>query len=77
MCLAIPAKIIKIDDNMGTIDMEGTEREVSLLLLEDPKIGDYVIIHAGFAIQKIDETAAMESLKVLREMAAMVDGDAF
>lgn len=76
MCLAIPAKIIKIDDNMGTIDMEGTEREVSLLLLEDPKIGDYVIIHAGFAIQKIDETAAMESLKVLREMAAMMDGDA-
>jgi len=75
MCLAIPAKIIKIDDNMGTIDMEGTEREVSLLLLEDPKIGDYVIVHAGFAIHKIDETAAMESLKVLREMAALVDGE--
>lgn len=73
MCLAIPAKIIKIDDNMGTIDMEGTKREISLLLLEDPKIGDYVIVHAGFAIQKIDEVAAMESLKVLREMAAMVD----
>jgi len=75
MCLAIPAKIIKIDDNMGTIDMEGTEREVSLLLLEDPKIGDYVIVHAGFAIHKIDETAAMESLKVLREMAALLDGE--
>ncbi len=75
MCLAIPAKIIKIDDNMGTIDMEGTERDVSLLLLEDPKIGDYVIVHAGFAIHKIDETAAMESLKVLREMAALVDGE--
>ncbi len=75
MCLAIPAKIIKIDDNMGTIDMEGTEREVSLLLLEDPKIGDYVIVHAGFAIHKIDETAAMESLKVLREMAALMDGE--
>ena len=72
MCLAIPAKIIKIDDNMGTIDMEGTERDVSLLLLEDPKIGDYVIVHAGFAIHKIDETAAMESLKVLREMAVLV-----
>jgi hydrogenase expression/formation protein HypC len=75
MCLAIPAKIVKIDDKMGTIDMEGTKRDVSLLLLEDPKIGDYVIVHAGFAIHKIDETAAMESLKVLREMAALVDGD--
>ena len=75
MCLAIPAKVIKIDDNMGTIDMEGTRRDVSLLLLEDPKIGDYVIVHAGFAIRKIDETAAMESLKVLREMVAVVDED--
>ncbi|MCP4667662.1 MAG: HypC/HybG/HupF family hydrogenase formation chaperone [Deltaproteobacteria bacterium] len=75
MCLAIPARITKIQDNMGTIDMEGTRREVSLLLLEDPKIGDFVIVHAGFAIHKIDETAAMESLKILREMAALVNGE--
>ena len=67
MCLAIPAKITRIDNQMGTIDMEGTQREVSLLLLEDAKIGDYVIVHAGFAIQKIDESAAEETLKFLRE----------
>jgi len=73
MCLAIPAKIIKIDDNMGTIDMEGTQREVSLLLLEDAKIGDYVIVHAGFAIHKIDEAEAKESLKVLRELVSFMD----
>lgn len=73
MCLAIPAKIIKLEDDMGTIDMEGTQREVSLLLLEEPKIGDYVIVHAGFAIQKVDETAALESLKILREMAALME----
>jgi hydrogenase expression/formation protein HypC len=73
MCLAIPASIIHINDQMGTIDMEGTRREVSLLLLEDPKIGDYVIVHAGFAIHKIDETEAMESLKVLREMASLAE----
>jgi len=73
MCLAIPAKIIKIDDNMGTIDMEGTQREVSLLLLEDAKIGDYVIVHAGFAIHKIDEAEAKESLKVLRELVAFME----
>ncbi len=75
MCLAIPARITRIDDNMGDIDMDGTRRKVSLLLMEDPKIGDYVIVHAGFAIHKIDEIAAMESLKILREMAALVDGE--
>ena len=74
MCLAIPAKVVEIEDNMGTIDMEGIKREVSLLLLEDAKTGDYVIVHAGFAIHKIDETEAMESLKILREMASLVDG---
>ena len=73
MCLAIPAKITKIDDKMGTIDMEGTQREVSLLLLEDAKIGDYVIVHAGFAIHKIDEAEAKESLKVLRELVSFMD----
>lgn len=73
MCLAIPAKIVEIEDNMGTIDMEGIQREVSLLLLEDAKLGDYVIVHAGFAIHKIDEEEAMESLKLLREMASLLD----
>jgi len=73
MCLAIPAKITEIKNNMGTIDMEGTQREVSLLLLEDAKVGDYVIVHAGFAIHKIDEAEARESLKVLRELASFVE----
>ena len=73
MCLAIPAKITKINNSMGTIDMEGTQREVSLLLLEDAKIGDYVIVHAGFAIHKIDEAEAKESLKVLRELVSFME----
>ena len=73
MCLAIPARITKIDNQMATIDMEGAQREVSLLLLDDARIGDYVIVHAGFAIHKIDEAAAMESLKLLREMVSFVD----
>lgn len=76
MCLAIPAKITRIDDQMGTIDMEGAQREVSLLLLEDPKVGDYVIVHAGFAIHKIDEAEAMESLKVLRELVSFMEREA-
>ncbi len=73
MCLAIPAKITEINNSMGTIDMEGTQREVSLLLLEDAKIGDYVIVHAGFAIHKIDEAEAKESLKVLRELVSFME----
>ncbi len=56
--------------------MEGVQKEVSLLLIENPRIGDYVIVHAGFAIQKIDEAEANESLKILREMASLgYDGD--
>lgn len=75
MCLAIPAKIIEIDDQMATVDMEGTQREASLLLLEDARIGEYVIVHAGFAIHRVDESEALESLKVLHELAAMLNED--
>ena len=71
MCLAIPSKIIKIDQNVATIDVDGVKREASLLLLENPKVGDYVIVHAGFAIDKIDEKSAMESLKALREIVSL------
>ncbi len=75
MCLAIPAKIIKLENDMGTVDMEGVQREVSMLLLPDIKLGDYVIVHAGFAIHQIDEDEAKESLKVLYELAAFASGN--
>ncbi len=75
MCLAIPSKIVEIKDTLGTVDVDGVQREVSLLLIEEPKIGEYVIVHAGFAIQRIDEEAAMESLAVLREVMALMDGN--
>ena len=74
MCLAIPSKITRIDDNMATIDVDGVQRQASLLLLEDAGIGDYVIVHAGFAIHKIDEAAALETLQFLKEAAALVEG---
>ena len=73
MCLAIPSKITRIENEMATIDVDGVQREASLLLLEDAGVGDYVIVHAGFAIQKIDEQAAMETLKFLREAVDHVD----
>jgi hydrogenase expression/formation protein HypC len=74
MCLAIPSKITRIENNMATIDVDGVKREASLLLLEGAGVGDYVIVHAGFAIQKIDEAAALETLEFLKEAAAFVEG---
>ena len=74
MCLAIPSKIIHIHNKMATINVDGVQRQVSLLLLEDAVEGDYVIVHTGFAIHKIDETAAMETLKFLKEAAAFAEG---
>lgn len=59
---------------MATIDVDGVKRDASLLLLDEPKVGDYVIVHAGFAIHKIDEADALESLKLLREAVSLSFG---
>jgi len=76
VCLAIPSKIIKIDENgLGTVDVDGVKRDVSLLMIENPEIGDYVIVHAGFALHKIDETVAMESLQILRDTLEIAEKD--
>ena len=75
MCLAIPSKIVKIEDNVATIDVDGVRREASLLLLENPEVGEYVIVHAGFAINKINEEDALESLKLLKEAASLIFDD--
>ncbi len=75
MCLAIPARVIRLKDDMGTVDMEGVQREVSMLLLQDVQIGDYVIVHAGFAIHQVDPEEAEESLKILYELAAFARQD--
>lgn len=73
MCLAVPSKVVEIKDGLGTIDSEGVRREVSLSLLGDAQIGDYVIVHAGYAIQKIDEEAAMESLNTIRKAITIAE----
>ena len=74
MCLAIPSEIIEIKDKMATIDLAGVRREVSLLLLpEEVSIGEFVLVHAGFAIHKIDREAAEETLKLIEEIAEKED----
>jgi hydrogenase expression/formation protein HypC len=71
MCLAIPSKIVKIENNMAVIDVDGVKRKASLLLVENPEVGEYVIVHAGFAINKINEEDALESLRLIREAASL------
>jgi hydrogenase expression/formation protein HypC len=73
MCLAIPSKIIEINGYVGIIDADGVKRQCSLMLVEDAKVGDYVIVHAGFALHKIDEADALASLQLLKESAAMLE----
>jgi hydrogenase expression/formation protein HypC len=75
MCLAIPSKITSIENQVATVDVDGVQRKASLLLLEGAQVGDYVIIHAGFAIHKIDEAEAMESLKLLKEALEFAEKD--
>ena len=73
MCLAIPSKIVSIQNSMAMLDVDGVKREASLLLLEDAQVDDYVIVHAGFAIKKVDESAALETIELLKEAAAFVE----
>jgi hydrogenase expression/formation protein HypC len=69
MCLGIPSKIITIADNArAIIDVYGARRDISTMLLEDEvKVGDYVLVHAGFAIQKLQEDVAKETLSIFDE----------
>jgi hydrogenase expression/formation protein HypC len=74
MCVGITSKIVKIDDSMALIDVEGAQREVSLLLLDEKvQIGDYVIVHAGFAIRKIQEEDAHENIRLMKKIFGVED----
>lgn len=69
MCLAVPARIVELQDDMATIEVDGVRRSVSTLLVPDLELGDYVITHAGFALQRVDEEQAQESIRLLRQLA--------
>jgi len=72
MCLAVPAKIIDLPSpTEGTVDMGGVHYTTDLTLVEGAALGDYVIVHAGFAIQKLDEQEAQETLALFRELAEL------
>jgi hydrogenase expression/formation protein HypC len=68
MCLSIPARIVKIDGTMADVSVGGAVFKAGLQLVDDVREGDYILLHAGFAIQKISEKEARETLDILNEM---------
>ena len=76
MCLAIPAKVTeKADDGLATVDILGVKRDISLDLTPQAQVGDYVLVHAGFAIEVIDEATAQETIDLIREFPDLIDED--
>lgn len=71
MCLAMPVKITELlPDDMAKVDVDGVTREVSIALIESPAVGDYVILHVGYAIGKLDPVEAAQTLALMEELAA-------
>lgn len=68
MCLAVPMKVIEIKGEQAVVEMGGVRKTIGIQLLENVKVNDYVIVHAGFAIQKLDRKEAEETLSLFREM---------
>lgn len=77
MCLAIPAEVTKLlPDEMAIVSIDGVSKEISVALIEDLAVGDYVIIHVGYALTKIDPEEAQRTLELLRELSAEPQGAA-
>jgi hydrogenase expression/formation protein HypC len=68
MCVAVPVRVVEIHGGSALVDLQGVRRDVSLALVDNVGVGDYVIVHAGFAIQRLDEQEALATLELLREM---------
>ena len=75
MCLALPMRITAVDGTLATIATAGLEQRASLALVPEAKVGDYVLVHAGFAISVLDEAEANETFELLREISAFAADD--
>ena len=75
MCLAVPGKVVEITGDgelrMGKVDFAGVQRQACLAYVPEAQLGDYVLVHVGFAISRIDEQQAMETLEALREIGGL------
>ena len=73
MCLSIPAEIISIEGDMAQVSIGGTMVKASLQLLDDPKIGEYVLLHSGFAIERLSKEEADETMRLFKELGDIED----
>lgn len=72
MCLAVPAKVIQISDHdMAIIELEGVKKNISIALLEEVSVGDYVIVHVGYALTKLSPEEAEKTLKLMSEIGIL------
>ena len=74
MCLGVPAKILETGEGAALVELGGVRREISVMLIDDVSVGDWVIVHAGFAIEKLSEEEAEQTLALFQEIA---DSDEF
>jgi hydrogenase expression/formation protein HypC len=73
MCLGVPAKVLETNDGTAIVDLGGVRREISVMLLDDVSVGEWVILHAGFAIERLSEEEAEKTLALFREIAEAED----
>lgn len=77
MCLAVPGRIVEIREELGTrmavVDFDGIRKDICLAYLPDLEVGDYTIVHVGFAIARVDEASALETLSMFRELGILED----
>ena len=71
MCLGVPGKIVSIKEDLAEVDFGGIRRKVSLLLCPDVNKGDYVLVHVGFAIQRLEKEEALETLRLFKELEGL------
>ncbi|HEX7364845.1 MAG TPA: HypC/HybG/HupF family hydrogenase formation chaperone [Dehalococcoidia bacterium] len=71
MCLAVPVKVVSIEGNEAEVEIGGVRRRISIVLTPEAKVGDYVLLHTGYAINVINEAEAQETLNILEEMAKL------
>jgi hydrogenase expression/formation protein HypC len=74
MCLAVPMQLIEVSGSIGTVEIWGVKRDVDISLVTPVDIGDYVLVHAGFAISKIDQAEALRTIEVFKELSEHIDG---
>ena len=68
MCIAIPGRVVEVDYPYAVVDFKGTKRKIRVDLLDDVKAGDWVLVHVGFAIQKVDEEEAKKTVEMLEKV---------